>query len=203
MQLFWGLLGTRQLSNIGDMGAATRLLMSMQGRRPNVTIRNARNMTARDFMRGNFVLLGSSYSNPWIELFLDRRLNFHFASDEPGGESEIHNLLPHPGESSIYSLKGKMWESGVSYAHVALISNLTNTGRVLLVAGISMEATEAAAGFLLNPSSNEEMLKILGTVTSAQVPDFELLLETTALEGAPNSARLIAHRVYPRITSLK
>lgn len=201
MHLFWDLLGTRQLSNIGDVGAATRILVSMQGCGTNVAVRNARNMTARDFMRGNFVLLGSAYSNPWAHLFSDRRLNFHFASDEPGGESEIRNLLPHPEESGVYSSRGRMWEGGVSYAHIALVSNLTNTGRVLLVAGISMEATEAAAGYLLNPSSHKEIMKILSIAAAAHSPDFELLLETMALEGTPNSARLIAHRVYARITS--
>jgi hypothetical protein len=195
---FWDFLGTRQLSNIGDMGAATRILLSMQGRRSNVTIRNARNMTARDFMKGNFVLLGSSYSNPWANLFFERRLNFQFAADEAGGESELHDLLPRPGEQDVYSSRGRVWEGGLSYAHVALVSNLTNTGRVLLVAGISMEATEAAAGFLLNPSSSQELLNILGAANPGHAPDFELLLETMALEGAPNSARLIAHRVYPQ-----
>jgi hypothetical protein len=196
IRLFWELLGTRQLSNIGDMGAASRLLMSMEGRWPNVAVRNARNMTARDFMRGNFVLMGSSYSNPWTQLFFDRRLNFQFASDEPGGETEIRNMNPGLGEQGLYSSKRKLWESGVSYAHIALLPNLTNTGRVLLVAGITMEATEAAAGFLLNPSSSQEVLETLGVPSATDIPDFELLLETRALEGTPNSARLIAFRAH-------
>lgn len=202
MRLFWDLLGTRQLSNIGDMGAGTRILVSMQRQGRNAVVRNARNMTARDFMRGNFVLLGSSYSNPWAQLFSGRRLNFYFDSDEPGGESEIRNLFPHPQESGVYCSRGKIWEGGVSYAHVALVSNLTNTGRVLLVAGISMEATEAASAYLLNQSSNQEILNILNATGAAKSPDFELLLETMAIEGAPNSAALIAHRVYPRISSV-
>lgn len=54
IQVFWELLGTRRISNMGDVGEASRLLMSMQGRRRNVDVRNARNMTARVFMRGNF-----------------------------------------------------------------------------------------------------------------------------------------------------
>ena len=198
IRLFWEFLGTRQLSNIGDVGAASRLLLCMEERRPNVAVRNARNMTARDFMRGNFVLLGSSYSNPWTQLFFDRRLNFQFASDEPGGETEIRNMNPGQGEQELYSSKRKLWESGISYAHIALLPNLTNTGRVLLVAGITMEATEAAAGFLLNPSSSQEVLEILGVSGATGIPDFELLLETRALEGTPNSARLIAFRAYPQ-----
>ncbi|HVB29856.1 MAG TPA: hypothetical protein VNG91_08615 [Terriglobia bacterium] len=198
LRSFWNFLGTRQLLNIGDMGAANRFLISMRGRRPHAVIRNARNMTARDFMSGNFVLLGSSYSNPWTQLFFDRRLNFQFAADELGGESEIRNLVPGPEERGMYSSKEKLWESGVTYAHIALLPNLTHTGRVLLIAGISMEATEAAAGFLLNPSSSQEVLHVLGTTNTAHIPDFELLLETSALEGTPNSARLIAHRVYPQ-----
>lgn len=194
---FWRFLGTRQLANIGDVGAATRLLTSMSGHRPNVSVRNARNMTARDFMRGNFVLLGSSYSNPWTNLFFERQLNFQFSADEMEGETELRNLRPRAGELEVYSSKGRAWVGGVSYAHVALVSNLTKTGRVLLVAGITMEATEAAAGFLLNPSSSRQLLQILGNPKPALTPDFEVLLETSALDGTPNSVRVITHRVYP------
>ena len=194
---FWQFLGTRQLANIGDIGAANRILTSMRGQRPNVAVRNARNMSARDFMRGNFVLLGSSYSNPWSNLFSDHKLNFRFSKDEMEGETEIRNLHLRDGEQDVYSSKGHSWVGGVSYARVALLPNLTRTGRVLLVAGITMEATEAAAGFLLNPSSSQQLLQILGATGTIQIPDFEVLLETSALGGTPNSIRVIAHRVYP------
>lgn len=197
IQGFWNFLASRQLLNIGNEEAASRLLKSMLGRRPGVTIRSACNMTVRDFMSGNFILLGSPLSNPWMRLFLKDHLNFRLATEGPDAGIEFRNVHPRPGERDVYLSTKKQSEDGLGYARIALVSNLTNTGRVLMVGGTTMEATEASADFLLNPSSNQKVLHILDMARAAKnLPDFELLLQTQGLEGAPKSVHLIAYRVY-------
>lgn len=192
---FWGILRTRQISNVGDEEAAHRVLGSVAGHLTSFFIRNARNVTARDFMRGDSILLGSSFSNPWTQLFTEH-LNFKFVPDKRGAPCKIRNRHPLAGEQKTYSLELDGAGNGVSYARVALVSNLTHTGRVLLIAGLDMESTEAAADFLLNPSFTQEILHVLGTGNPTRIPNFELLLETSSLVGTPNSARIIAYRVY-------
>lgn len=51
-----------------------------------------------------------------------------------------------------------------------------------------MVMAEAAAGLLPNPFSSQEVLHILGVPSAADIPGFELLLETRALDGTSNSA---------------
>lgn len=200
MRLLWNFLATRQLSSIGNQEAAERFLVSMSGHGASVTIRNARNMRTRDFMSGNFVLLGSSYSNPWASLF-SKGLNFRSALERPGGSSEIRNLRPSAGEQKVYSLKGRRGVKEVSYAHVAFGPNLTNSGRVLLVGGISMAATEATADFLLNPSVARKLQPVLRTQNSRHIPNFELLLKISALDGTPKSICVVSYRVHGSFAS--
>lgn len=188
-QHYWGLLASRQMSNIGDMEAGSRFVASMSAHRSGVTIRNACNMTVRDFMSGNFILLGTAYSDPWAELF-SKHLNFQITL------YAVHNLKPSKGEKSDYSHEQKGNGTSLSYAHVALVPNLTNTGRVLLVAGLDMQSTEAASDFLLDPSSTPKLRRILGTGNTGRLPAFELLLQTSTIAGAPNTTRIVAFRVY-------
>lgn len=193
MQGFWNFLCSRQILNIGDIEAIYRLRVSLLRNHSEPIVELSPNLTARDFTNGNFILLGSSYSNPWAQLFAGR-LNFRFAHAEVGGPSEILNLHPHAGEQKVYASQGAQWKDGISYAHVALVQNLTNSGRVLLIEGISMQATEAASDFLLSRTSIKVIPKLLGGSGLGQFPNFELLLKTSSIEDTPDSARVIAVR---------
>lgn len=189
MRQFWEILASRQLSNSGDQEVARRLYISMSEYKSKVRVMNARNMSARDFMSGNFILLGSAYSNPWAALF-SKGLNFQV---DLNGLRDLH---PSPGEKAVYTPGSGPGGINISYARIALVPNLTNTGRVLLVAGITMPATEAAADFLLKSSSTQKLQSLLGIHKTVLAPNFELLLETTAVNGTPKSVNIIAHRIY-------
>jgi len=186
---YWNLLASRQISNVGDEEAGSRFLASMLAQGSNVAIRNARNMTARDFMSGNFILLGSAYSDPWTQLFT-KDLNFQIAGNE------IRNLNPSKAEKREYLPEQRESGNSLSYARVALVPNLTNTGRVLLVAGLGMQSTEATSDFLLDPSSTRKLQQIIGAGNLSRLPSFELLLQTSKIAGAPKTARIVASRVY-------
>lgn len=195
MRQFWGFLSTRQIWNMGDVGVTHEIRASLLGSGAEVIVRSSRNMAVRDFMSGNFILLGGRYSNPWEELF-SRDLNFRFARPQVGGLTEIRNAHPRPGEQKGYSKSGTEWKDGMSYARVALVPNLGNSGRVLLIAGMGMQATEAAADYLLSPASILNLHKVIGTHNTEYFPNFELLLQTSSIDGTPDSARVVAVRVY-------
>jgi hypothetical protein len=61
-----------------------------------------------------------------------------------------------------------------------------------------MEDTEAAADFVLG-SPPETVLNALGVYSIDNLPDFELLLQTSAVGGTPNSAQVIAYRIHSNL----
>jgi hypothetical protein len=69
LQRFWQSLSPRQITNVGDLQNAHPIARDLQTHGWDATIRLARQMHARSFRTGNFVILGSSFSNPWAELF--------------------------------------------------------------------------------------------------------------------------------------
>ena len=96
---FWGSLSTRQITNVGDLQNANRIAGDLQARGWDVTIRQARQMHARSFRTGNFVILGSSLSNPWADLFPVNETNFPFDElPRPGKPEIILNRHPLNGE---------------------------------------------------------------------------------------------------------
>ncbi len=64
----WELLGTRYIVSLGAEATAERILRSTP-RQDLILISHARNMVARNFRNGNFILCGNSTNDPWTELF--------------------------------------------------------------------------------------------------------------------------------------
>jgi hypothetical protein len=196
-QRVWTLLATRQIVNLGDVGAASRIRDALltPGHESIVTTRSAQNMRARDFRSGNFILLGDPFSDPWAQLFDDDKLNFRFTKNLPQAEPVLLNTHPKPGELSSYS---EATADSHGYARIAFVPNLTNSGRVLLIAGLSMESTESAANFCLGAQSNRILLSALGGTKTADLPFFEALLRTTKGVGTGLKAELVSLRALGR-----
>jgi hypothetical protein len=81
-----------------------------------------------------------------------------------------------------------------SYARLALISNHLGSGRVLLLSGLTMPAVEAVGEFASNPHRTDEVLRLLGARKLDQLPNFEILLRTTAIDASPRESRVVAFR---------
>lgn len=190
---FWNVLASRQIINVGDAGVSNRIRASIAtlGPKPAVEIRSAQNMRPRDFLSGNFIMLGASNSNPWVQMFGESRFNFQFEQDIPNSRTLIRNLHPQRGEPSVYAADVA---HSRSYARIAYFPNVTRTGQVMMIAGTSMEGTEAAADFCLEPDSVAAVRHALGIGSSAQVPAFELLLATSSKAGTGVSAQVVAIR---------
>lgn len=190
----WRVLTTRQIVNVGDAGVSTRIKESLGRLRssPVVEIRSAQNMRPRDFLSGNFILLGDYSSDPWTEMFGESRFNFQFNDDIFHYPRHILNVHPRPGEQAFYEAD---LLHHLSYARIAYIPNLTNTGHVLLIAGTSMEGTEAAADFCLRADSVSELQGALHLASGDRMPSFEALLMTSSKGGTGISARVVAARI--------
>lgn len=191
----WHILASRQIINVGDAGVASRIRDSLLQAGPglSVQIQSAQNMRPRDFLSGNFVLLGESSSDPWVEMFGENRFNFQFSPDISHSPRPVFNTHPKPGEQKVYAADLVRHRS---YARIVSIPNVTNTGTALLIAGTSMEGTEAAAEFCLRPDSIAVLHRELGIQNGKPLPPFEILLSTASEGGAGVAAQVVSARRF-------
>ena len=81
-----------------------------------------------------------------------------------------------------------------SYATISMVPNLSHNGTVLLLNGITMEATEAAGEFAISRDFPAVLSKALGSVPGEKLPYFEILLKAASMAGAPHKVEIIASR---------
>lgn len=188
----------RQATSIADSIIAASFLQLSGERGPRVSIKFARHLQLRDVKAGHVILLGSKRSNPWVELF---EPSMNFSIQYEGGQV-VYNRFPQPGEQAYYR-DHITQASVVGYGIVAFLPNLSRNGNVLIVAGTTMSATEAAGEFIANPVRTATFLKNLLEPAARGAGDgragggppyFEVLLETTATGGMAKESNIVAYR---------
>jgi hypothetical protein len=150
-------------------------------------IRFGRFVSIEDLKRSNVVLLGSVHTNPWVGLF-DKELNFRPQYTDEVDNSSILNLQPRPGEQKAYRN-----DPSKTYALVDYLPNLSGTGHVLILQGLSMAGTQAAADILFNAPAIHPVLE-KAMLPNGTLKPFELLIETDNVGSTSPSARIIASR---------
>jgi hypothetical protein len=141
----------------------------------------------------NFIFLGSPRSNPWTSLFseeLDFRFDFN---NDPRVLGEfIRNVKPRAGEQTEYMPTAPGWATGDSFAILAFIPNPDQNGEVLLLQGISAEATKAVGQLATDPPRLSSALNSCGLSSSDALQHFELLLRVNTMAGQPTQANVLA-----------
>lgn len=156
-----------------------------------IQIRYARDLRANDLKDNSVILLGSSQTNPWVELF-EPSMNFTMLADSNREMASVLNRSPRAGELSRYDSKGTDPQQTV-YAVVALRHSLGGTKPVLILEGTSMAGTEAAADFVLE---DMRLLPFLNTIRrpDGSIPYFEVLLQSNSLDGNASQSKIVAYR---------
>ncbi len=174
-------LKDRQITSLADFRIAMEMARDYPGLK--LFLHHARNRQARDFdSDDNFVLIGSYWSNPWAEMF-EPQLRFRLGKDSCFDDTAI-------GRRFCAATLLERSESG--YARVAVIRNGSRAGKVLLIAGLNMESTEAAGEFFLDPQSVGKVLRALGAKSVAEIPAYEMILQTYNVGGTGRSAEIVA-----------
>jgi len=187
------LVAARQYTSLADTNIASRLrMMSQQFANSRASIRYARHLNARDFKTQSFVLIGSRRGIPWVQLF-EPQLNFALQEEKPSHRFYFRNRKREAGEPATY-IPTENNGTLESYADIALLPNLGNTGTVLLLSGITMEASEAAGELVARGNFTRELTRILG-VPGLQERYFEVLIKTSATAGAVRNSQIVAHRL--------
>lgn len=184
-------LRTQRYTSIADLTITAKLARLPEVIPDRFVIRYARDLRMDDLRNGNAVLLGAIHADPWVNL-LQEGLNFQFVCETHVNQCQIVNRHPAAGEQTSYSNLGNN-PSQETFAVIAFLPNLSRTGRLLLIGGLNMAGTEAAADMLLDSVSIQPILQ------KAKLPDgslepFELLVETSSLGAEALPSRIIAAR---------
>jgi hypothetical protein len=188
-------LYTQRYTSVVDLEVASTLSRLPEVVPGRLILRFARDLRMDDLKQGNAILIGSMYSNPWGEVF-QHQLNFHFDYRPDMNDSWILNASPRAGEAKSYE---NNWDgpSHQTYAVIAFIPNLNRNGHVLLIQGLDMAATQAAAELLFHEDEIGPILKQASLPGGALRP-FEVLLQTTSIGANAPSAAIVATRTYPQ-----
>lgn len=184
-------LGNRRFTSVVDLDFVAHLAQLREVVPKRMMIRYARDLRMDDLRTGNAILIGSDEANPWLELFRPQlHFCFRFEAD-PEKPSGFANLYPRSGEAALYTTKG---QENRTYGIIAYLPNLTNSGHVVIVAGLNTAGTQAATAFLLDPSS---MMPTLRRAKNARgdLQPFELLVTASNVATNASTPSLVLERI--------
>lgn len=188
-------LRSQELTPFVDSQIVAELASLREVNPKRVSVRFPRDLRLDDLKNANAVILGSVSSNPWTAI-AETNAGFRIV-DNPGMQgATILNMKPQAGEAASYVSR---WGEPAheTFALIAYLPNLSGTGNVLVLQGLDVAGTQAAAEMLFRPSGMEGILK------RAARPDgtlnhFEVLLRSTSIESNATDAQIVATRIYPR-----
>lgn len=184
-------LGGRRYTSVVDVHLVSVISQLPAVVKNRFKVRYAREITLDDLKQANVILLGSFEANPWVELF-QKGLNFQFDSEKGTDNVVIRNLHPASGEKPFYATN-QTDPSHSTFGVIAVAPNLAGTGNVLMIEGLNMAGTEAAADYLFSDDSRE----LLNDVSDAKgnITPFEVLLETSNIGANAPRAQIVAERI--------
>ncbi len=189
-------LSGSSLTSYADAVVVNALSGMSGGFHDHITVRSARDLRLRDMQDGNYILVGSPSSNPWVSLY-EGRLNF-VESEGVAGQSMkfFQNKQAASGEQPTYRGLEFTGTSGVDYATISLLPTQSGNGNVLILQGLQQEGTEAAGLLLADPKGRSRLEKALGVSGDTTKPIyFEALIKATAVGGAPDTTEIVATRI--------
>jgi hypothetical protein len=185
-------LGGRRYTSVVDLHLVSTISQLPAVVKNRLKVRYAREVTLDDLKHSDVILLGSTYGNPWVELF-QKDLNFQFEYDQKTHTSFILNRHPLAGEKTQYKTN-QADPARSTFGLIAITPNLDNTGHVLLIEGINMAGTEAAADYLFSDASTRLMSQIFDD--KGIIMPFEVLLETSNIDANAPRPQIISQRIF-------
>jgi hypothetical protein len=186
-------LRSQQLTPFVDLQIAASFAHLTEDDPQRVFIRFPRDLRLDDLKNANAVIIGSVGSNPWAAI-AESSANFRIV-DRPGmSGAQIINLKPQAGELATYS---SHWNEPAhdTFALIDFLPNLSGSGHLLVLEGLDVAGTQAAAEMLLYPSAIDPILK-RATRPDKSMRNFEVLLRSTSIQSNATGTQVIASRIY-------
>ena len=187
-------LRRQHYTSVANLNVAARLIQLSEFTANRSQLRFARSITAEDLKSSNVILLGSKHTNPWVSLF-ENDLNFRLEYMPKVDQSFISNKHPLSTEQTTY-VNGTGGTADHTYGVIDYLPNLDGTGHVLILQGLNMAGTEAAADILFNRAQIEPVLKH-AALSDGSLKPFELLFETSTIGASAPDAHILSTRFYP------
>jgi hypothetical protein len=187
-------LGGRRYTSVVDLHLVSSISQLPAVVKNRFKVRYAREVNLDDLKQSNVILLGSFNANPWVELF-QKDLNFQFEPQQKEDKVIIRNIHPVPGEKPFYETD-QTDPARTTFGVIAVTSNLDGTGHVLMIEGLNMAGTEAAADYLFSDASTELLSRTFDA--KGNMLPFEVLLETSNIGANAPRPRIISQRIARR-----
>jgi hypothetical protein len=184
-------LASQRYTSMTDLETAVALSHLPEVVPSRLTIRFARDLRMEELKDDNVILLGSAYTNPWAELF-EKNLAFELVEDAGAHSWKVVNRHPAPGEESFYQGE-RDGASHKTYARIAWVPNLDHTGHILMLQGLDMAGTQAAAQALLHSTALMDVWRQSNGCNTADA-SFEVLLGTTSIGSNAGTIHVLATR---------
>lgn len=176
-----------------DLQTVTALARLPEFNPHRVIVRFPRDLQLDDLKTSNAIILGSMSSNPWAAI-AENNANFRIVNGSTMQDAEVINVKPEPGESATYKSQWNRPEHE-TYAVIAYLPNLGGNGHMLLVQGLDVAGTQAAAETLLHPAAMAPVLQ-KATRPDGSLRSFEILLRSSSIESRSADAEIIGSRIY-------
>lgn len=183
-------------TGVGEVMAIHELDRLFASLHRGMRLKRGRLLTWDDAKTSNLIFIGSPSENLSLrEMPGTQDFVFKVAMDGPRrGDLSIVNVHPRAGEDSSY-LSTPAVPIREDYAVVGLVPGLTSVQHVMVLAGLTTLATQAAAEYVCRTKRLEELLGALGAPSKGPFPPFEALLRVKVSGGVPVQSDLVAvHR---------
>ncbi len=156
-------------------------------------IRFPRDLRFDDLKGANAVLIGSVGSNPWASIG-DSSANFHIVYPQGMEAATIINEKPQSGEQGSYE---SHWNEPAheTFALIEFLPNLGGNGRLLLIEGLDVAGTQAAAEALFRSDALAPILQ-RATGPDGSIRSFEILVRSTSINWNATDSQVIAVRIH-------
>jgi hypothetical protein len=186
-------LRSQHFTSFVDLQIVSALARLPQYNPQRVMLRFPRDLRLDDLKHANAIILGSVGSNPWASV-AESSANFHIVY-RPGMQgATIINAHPQSGEATSYE---SHWNQPAheTFALIAFLPNLGGNGHLLLLQGLDVAGTQAAAETIFHQDAIAPIL-LRATRPDGSLRYFEVLLRSTSIESDSTGTQVIASRIY-------
>jgi hypothetical protein len=155
-------------------------------------LRFPRDLRVDDLKNSNAILVGSVGSNPWAGI-AGNSANFQIVYGQGRESATIIDEHPQPGEQAVYE---SHWNEPAheTYALISFLPNMDGNGRLLLLQGLDVAGTQAAADLLFDSAAMTPILK-RATRPDGSIRFFEVLVRSTSINWNSTDSQVIASRI--------
>ena len=149
-----------------------------------------------DAKNNNLIFVGSPLENlTLLEVPGTQQFVFHRVESGPRkGDPELINVHPQPGEAKEFLATPLDQPMTEDYGVIAMVHGLEPGQSVLILAGNTTMATQAAVEYVCSQNAVEELLLRLSVSQTGQLRPFEAVIRVKVTRGVPVSTELVALR---------